>query len=93
MDLNLSRRKRELGIAAEVAAEFINETTPESAAPDRLVHLFATVCQRFEFTPTEDSVARIMRYTLKAIAKKNRALQALARSVDGVSTLIERRAA
>lgn len=89
MDLNFPRRNKERKIAAEVADEFIRETTPESAAPDRLVHLFGLACERLNFTPTEDSVARIMGYTLKAVVKKNRALQTLARRVDGITAMIE----
>ena len=54
MDLNPVRRRRERGVARDVAREFMrNITTETGAPPELLAHHFALVCQRFDFIPNE----------------------------------------
>lgn len=88
MDLNFSRRKREQAIAKEVADAFLQATdAKELAPPEKLAHHFALVCERLGFVSTEGSVSRILTYTKKEIARRDRVVGDLASALDRLPSL------
>ena len=73
MDLNPVRRKRERGIARDVAREFMrNVTTETGAPPELLAHHFGLVCRRFDFSPSEIEAKRVLQYAQTYISRKKR---------------------
>lgn len=82
MDWNLSRRKRELEIAEEVAGAFLLGTSAMDASPQRLIGVFTSVCEGHSITPDDSAISRILGYALKAIDRRKRALDDLAAALD-----------
>jgi hypothetical protein len=86
MDLNLTRRKREMAIAHEVAAELLREVTmAEAAKPELLAHHFASVCERLGVLLDEAAVGRVLRYTVGEIKRKGRNVESAQRRLERAS--------
>jgi hypothetical protein len=86
MDLNLTRRKRELAIAHEVAAELLREVTIVHAVrPELLAHHFALTCERLGVLLDESAVGRVLRYTCSEIKRKQRQFEGIQTKLDAVT--------
>jgi tRNA(Ile)-lysidine synthase TilS/MesJ len=81
MDLNPLRRKRERDIARDLRREFMKNITTETGASNELLaHHFGIICQRLDFTPTEDSAKRILKYVSDDITRKRGQAERLLKS-------------
>jgi hypothetical protein len=86
MDLNLARRKREMALAHEVAAELLREVTMVQAVrPELLAHHFAVVCERLGVLLDEPAVGRALRYTVGEIKRKGRQVESAQKQLDRAS--------
>jgi hypothetical protein len=91
MDLNFSRRKRELAIADEVAAELLREVTMvEAGQPDVIAHHFAVVCERLGVTLDNAAVGRVLGYTVRKIIRKERQIEDIKKQMAGVTEAFTR---
>jgi hypothetical protein len=83
MDLNLTRRKREVAIAHEVVVEFLRKVPAAQASrPEALAHHFAIVCERLGVLLNEAAVGRVLAYASKELALKIRRMDRIAGSFD-----------
>jgi hypothetical protein len=88
MDLNLTRRKREMGIAYEVATQLLNEVTAAQAAqPQLLAHHFALTCERLGVLLDERAVGRVLGYTSDLIKRKGQKVESARRRLARASAM------
>ena len=91
MDLNLSRRKREMVIADEVAAELLSKVSMVRAGqPEVIAHHFAVVCERLGVTLDNAAVGRVLGYTVRKIIRKERQVEDIKKQMDGVTEAFNR---
>jgi hypothetical protein len=79
IDLNRSRRRREIEIADEIVAELVKHTSP----PLELVtQVFVSICERRGIVIDEASGRRILNYTAKEIDRQQRIVDRLADAME-----------
>jgi hypothetical protein len=79
LDLNRSRRRREIQIANEVVAEILKH----AATPLELIgQVLVAVCERNSVTLDEASGSRILRYVEKEIDRQQRIVDRLADAME-----------
>jgi hypothetical protein len=88
MDLNLSRRKREMSIAHEVAGQLLREVTmPQAAQPELLAHHFALTCERLGVLLDTAGVGRVLGYTVGEIKRKQRQFEGVQTQLDRINAV------
>jgi hypothetical protein len=87
MDLNLPRRKREMAIADEVAAELLSKVSmTEAGQPDVIAHHFAVVCERLGVVTLDNAaVGRVLGYTVRKIVRKEQQFEDIKKKMDGMT--------
>jgi hypothetical protein len=81
IDLNRTRRRREIGIASQVVAEILSHPSP----PLELIgQALVAVCERNSLTLDVASGRRILTYVAKEIDRQQRIVDALTVSAEAI---------
>jgi hypothetical protein len=80
LDLNRSRRRREIEIANEVVAEIVGRTSPPP--PELIGQILAAACERSGVTLDEASGKRILGYVGKELDRQQRMVDRLADAME-----------
>jgi hypothetical protein len=85
MDLINLRHRRERKIARDLAREFMrNVTSSETIArPELLAEIFGTVCQKFDFVPSEVEAKRILEVASRHVARQRHKADRLLLDIGG----------
>jgi hypothetical protein len=84
VDINLKRRKLELGVADEIVAELLRNTSATHAGPEIIAHCVATVYERRGSPPSESELSRVYRYVGKKIAALHQRADWLVARMEGI---------